>query len=247
MSITLSQVKESYETFYFNRAFSCYFDYRYFGEFVVTSIKQGSWCEPSGNLYFKFKQIGLVASLYSDDNSEYFPAKRRSVAGAESQQINWLGKTGTQAYAKRDDTVASQRFLNPYVSTKLSDSDEMKLAECPTALGERQYDRSGSSYGGNNMRPNQGIISSLGIDHKNASTNGVIQINQVNNNSRMVYFFELPVATVLEGNAGDTAVFHYSPYDFRFQLAFVDGHVNSGVRLGEGLFYTDGYTFDDNF
>jgi prepilin-type N-terminal cleavage/methylation domain-containing protein/prepilin-type processing-associated H-X9-DG protein len=192
------------------------------------------------------KQIGLVASLYPDDNAEYFPAKRHNVAGAESQQINWLGKTGTQAYAKRADTVASQRFLNPYIKANVTDSDDIEIAQCPTAFGERQYDRAGSSYGGNNMRPNQGVATSLGID-KNPATNGVIQINQVNKASRMVYFFELPTVTVLEGNGGDTAVFHYEPYDFRFQLAFVDGHVSSGVRVNTGLYSTDAYTFDDDF
>lgn len=191
------------------------------------------------------KQVALIANLYSDDNDEYFPAKRRNTSEAKSQQINWIGKTGTQDYAKRGDTVAAQRFLNPYLTTDLSDSDEIAIAKCPTSLGERQYDKAGSSYGGNNMRPGQGVMTSLGIDPKNSATNGVIQINQVNSASRMIYFFELPVSWVVTGAGGDNAVFHYDPYDFRFQLTFVDGHVDSGVRIIESLYYTNHYSFDN--
>ncbi len=167
------------------------------------------------------KQIGLSTTLYYNDYADRFPpfAMLASDGNAYQTQYGWVGRTGASgAYAL---LTVTNRPLNYYLSETRADSD-VKVARCPSEIGTNnsRYFAQGTSYPHNAIP--EGTYKTLWM-----SDNQSCKSTDIKSPTRMVtigeegaYYpaFNPELATQKE-------FFRHTAYmDFRFNVAFADGH-----------------------
>ena len=167
------------------------------------------------------KQIGLASMLYCGDYADRFPPFRMLASDGNSYttQYGWVGRAGTSGtYALL--TVTNRPF-NTYLG-KFVPPAEVEVARCPSEMNTKtgSYYTMGTSYPHNAIP--EGTYKTLWLtDDQSCKT------SDVRSPSRMVTIGE-------EGAyypafnpelASQQEFFRHTPFlDFRFNVAFADGH-----------------------
>jgi prepilin-type N-terminal cleavage/methylation domain-containing protein/prepilin-type processing-associated H-X9-DG protein len=194
------------------------------------------------NCLSNLKQIGLAATLYCTDFADRFPpfAMLASDGHAYQTQYGWVGRAGASgAYAL---LTVTNRPLNVYLN-QIQAGTQVEIARCPSEVNTNnsRYYAQGTSYPHNAIP--EGTYKTLWI-----TDNLSCRVSEIKSAGRMViigeeggYYpaFNPELATQKE-------FFRHTPYlDFRFNLAFADGHARftkvtytSGLSVPNGVEYT---------
>lgn len=188
------------------------------------------------------KQIGMASMLYCGDYADRFPpfSMLASDGNSYTTQYGWVGRAGRSGFYAL--IKATNRPFNAYLGTFFPDAD-VEVARCPTELNLNAgtYYTMGTSYPHNAIP--EGTYLTLWIaDDKSCKT------TEVKSPSKMIIIGE-------EGAyypafnpelASQTQFFRHTKYpDFRFNVAFADGHAKfnkstytPGLPVPTGIDYT---------
>jgi len=189
-----------------------------------------------------FKQVGIAARLYLDDNWDKFPPK------INGTMFGWLGRSGASGgYAALD---ATKRPLNEYLGNFTAASD-VPSARCPTDRPygggtNNSYSAYGSSYSANthgSAAPFQAqyTLSIAGTGPAYES----VKSSEIKSPVRMVVISEngafFPVWN--SANAPALEYRHTKLNDNRWNTVFADGHAGF-IRFKVGVWSDPDYTMD---
>lgn len=191
------------------------------------------------------KQIGLASMLYTSDFEERFPAYRivGNDGNAHATQYGWVGRTGNNGiYAQLTTT---NRPLNDYLGKFPVDGD-VAVAKCSSEKDtvNGPYYKMGTSY------PHNAIPAGLVNKTLHITDTQSARVTDIKSPSRMVTIGE-EGAYYPSSNPSPAAILpvffrHTKFMDFRFNVAFADGHAGftkfaytPGVNTWSG----DNYTF----
>jgi prepilin-type N-terminal cleavage/methylation domain-containing protein/prepilin-type processing-associated H-X9-DG protein len=194
------------------------------------------------NCLSNLKQIGLAATLYYADNEDRFPPFRMlaSDGNGYTTQYGWVGRAGQSGgYAQ---LTVTNRPLNRYLG-QMSGGAAVEVAKCPSDVNTTKgaYYTLGTSYPHNAIP--EGTYKTLWINDDKSC-----KVTEVKSPAQMViigeegaYYpaFNPELATQKE-------FFRHTPYlDFRFNVAFADGHARftkftytAGLTVPSGVDYT---------
>jgi prepilin-type N-terminal cleavage/methylation domain-containing protein/prepilin-type processing-associated H-X9-DG protein len=194
------------------------------------------------NCLSNLKQIGLASVLYCTDHDDRFPpfAMLASDGNAYQTQYGWVGRAGASGiYAL---ITATNRPLNAYLGQSQAGAP-VEVARCPSEVttNKSRYYNLGTSYPHNAIP--EGTYKTLWL-----SDSVSCRVSDIKSPVRMVticeegaYYpaFNPELATQPE-------FFRHTKYlDFRFNLAFADGHAGftkciytPGLTVPSGLDYT---------
>ena len=174
------------------------------------------------NCLSNLKQIGLASMMYCGDYADCFPPfkMRASDGNSYTTQYGWVGRTGNKGgpYLLID---ASYRPLNAYLG-KFSGTNDVPVARCPSELNTKTgtYYSMGTSYPHNAIP--QGTYKTLWLtDDLSCKT------TDVKSPSKMVTICEEGAyyPAFNPSLASQKEFFRHTRFlDFRFNLAFGDGH-----------------------
>ena len=201
------------------------------------------------NCLSNLKQIGTASMLYTADYNERFPpyAMQGSDGALHDTQYGWVGRSGnTGIYALINST---NRPLNVYLG-KFGPTNDVTIARCPSEknLKDGPYYRSGTSYPHNTIPTASSLVTGITrtlyiSDNLNCKT------TDIKNPSKMVTIGEKG-AYYPSTNPKPTDILpvffrHTKFLDFRFNVAFADGHAaftkfnySPGVYNWTGADYT---------
>jgi prepilin-type processing-associated H-X9-DG protein len=172
--------------------------------------------------------------------------------GAVQTEYAWVGKAGTFSAAIAD-LDASIRPLNCYMG-KYGPTSEVAVAHCPsdTAATLNDYNTYGSSYAGNIQ--SDSTLSLLIVPVTATWTS--YKTSDVLSPSMMVCVAEqgsyYPPFAPGDVTADNLVPFflHTKPYDWRFNIAFTDGHAaftKITYTANKNVYSGPSYTFDRTF
>ncbi len=173
------------------------------------------------NCLSNLKQIGFASVLYCGDNGERFPpfAMLASDGNSYTTQYGWVGRAGKSGgYAL---LTSPYRPLNAYLG-KFSPTNDVEVARCPSEINKNTgpYYSMGTSYPHNAIP--EGTYLTLWVSNDKSCTT-----SDVKSPSRMVIIGEEGAYyPAFNPELASQPIFfrHTKVLDFRFNVAFADGH-----------------------
>jgi prepilin-type N-terminal cleavage/methylation domain-containing protein/prepilin-type processing-associated H-X9-DG protein len=196
------------------------------------------------NCLSNLKQIGTASMLYCGDSNERFPPFQMpaSDGNAYTTQYGWVGRAGSSGiYALIN---ATNRPFNAYLG-KYEPGSEVAVARCSSEKDTQNgpYYKMGTSY------PHNAIPAGLVSKTLYISNDQSCKTTEIKNPSKMVTIGE-EGAYYPSSNPNPAAILpvyfrHTKFLDFRFNVAFADGHAGftkfiytAGVNNWTGTDYT---------
>ncbi|MDB6058869.1 MAG: hypothetical protein JWO95_2713 [Verrucomicrobiales bacterium] len=196
------------------------------------------------NCLSNLKQIGTASMLYCGDFGERFPPFQMlaSDGNAYTTQYGWVGRPGSSGiYALIN---ATNRPFNPYLG-KFGPVSEVVVARCPSERDTQNgpYYKMGTSY------PHNAIPAGLVSKTLYIRDDQSCKTTEIKSPSKMVTIGE-EGAYYPSSNPNPAAILpvyfrHTAFMDFRFNVAFADGHAaftkfiySAGVNNWTGTDYT---------